>query len=119
MSSLTTKKGEVILRLMDEAQLSKEKVIKRKPVQKRQLVNQNESVLLIFKSMEIIVQNQDQRRLNPIYVPVHLAKEIYKIPETKEHELVKLLFENSKFNEKTNQFEFSDEELEKGLRKIL
>jgi len=71
---------------------------------------------LIFKSIEIIVHNNDNRRLNPIYVPIHLIKDIYKIPATKEHELVKLLFENAKFSEKTKQFEFNDTKLERSIK---
>jgi len=54
--------------------------------------------------------------LNPIYVPIHLIKDIYKIPATKEHELVKLLFENAKFSEKTKQFEFNDTKLERSIK---
>ena len=93
--------------------------MKSKPVQKRQFVYQNESILLIFKTIEIIVQNNENRRLNPIYVPLHLTKDIYKIPPTQEHELVKLLFENAKFSDKSKQFEFNEKELEKSIKRVV
>ena len=69
--------------------------------------------------MEIIVSTADQKRLNPIYVPLNLCKNMYKIPETHEHELVKLLFENVKYSETKKEFEFQHQELERNLNKVL
>lgn len=44
---------------------------------------------------------------------------MYQIPESQEHELIKLLFENVKFSETKKEFEFQEENLEKCIKDVI
>ena len=69
--------------------------------------------------MEIIVSTGDHKKYNPIYVPMKVARLLYRVPKSQEHELVRLLFENVKHNEKHRQFELSDHDLEIATESLL
>ena len=69
--------------------------------------------------MEIIVSTGDHWKYNPIYVPMKIARLLYRVPKSQEHELVRLLFENVKHNEKLRQFELSEQQLELATELLL
>ena len=48
-----------------------------------------------------------------------IARLLYRVPKSQEHELVRLLFENVKHNEKLRQFELSEQQLELATELLL
>lgn len=68
--------------------------------------------------MEIVITS-GLRSFSPIYVPIHLVRQIYEIPQSKEHELVKLLFENVKTTSDGKNFEITKDKLATDLEKLV
>lgn len=90
-----------------------------KPVLKKVWLHNEENVILSFKSMEITVTASSGKSFNPIYVRISALPLIFTIPEDQEHELVRLLFENVEYSEKTKNFEFQHSKLEAMLSKLV
>ena len=67
--------------------------------------------MLMFKSMEITVRAQGERRYPPLFVPMNFVRRAYEIPRDQEHELVRLLFENVNYSEAKKEFELETEKL--------
>lgn len=89
-----------------------------RPVLRKSFQHETNNIVLVFKSMEIVITS-GLRSFSPIYVPLHLVRQMYLIPQTKEHELVKLLFENVKTTTDGKNFEITKDKLSTELEKLV
>lgn len=102
----------------EEAMLRQAYLEEMRPVLRKSFQHETNNIVLVFKSMEIVITS-GLRSFSPIYVPLHLVRQMYLIPQTKEHELVKLLFENVKTTTDGKNFEITKDKLSTELEKLV
>ena len=102
----------------EETMLREAYLEEMKPVLRKSFQHESNNVVLVFKSMEIVITS-GLRSFSPIYVPINLVRQMYQIPQTQEHELVKLLFENVKTTADGKNFEIQREKLAADLEVLV
>jgi hypothetical protein len=51
-----------------------------RPVLKKTSSHNQDSIMLVFKSMEITVRAEGERRYPPLFVPMNIVRRAYEIP---------------------------------------